>query len=76
VHARGLRRTADTFFLDGAAHRLEATMKELGASPDFRYVEGRGHFDLYTVGDDNFGLYKTIAKEMYAIARPGSKPTR
>jgi hypothetical protein len=66
--------SADTFYLDGSAHRLEATMKGLGARTDFRYVEGRGHFDLYTVGDDRWGLYKTIAWEMYAHARPGSKP--
>jgi Putative esterase len=65
---------ADTFYLDGAAHRLEAMMKALGAKTDFRYVEGRGHFDLYFVGDDRWGLYKTIAWEMYALARPGSKP--
>lgn len=65
--------TADTFYLDGSAHRLEATMKQLGARTDFRYIEGRGHFDLYIVGDDRWGLYKAIAREMYAIARPGSK---
>jgi S-formylglutathione hydrolase FrmB len=65
--------TADTFYLDGAAHRLEATMKALGAKTDFRYVEGRGHFDLYLVGDDRSGLYKKIGWEMYALARPGSK---
>ena len=65
--------SADTFYLDGAAHLLEATMKGLGARTDFRYVEGRSHFDLYTVGDDRWGLYKAIAWEMYALARPGSK---
>jgi hypothetical protein len=65
--------SADTFYLDGAAHQLEATMKGLGARTDFRYVEGRGHFDLYTVGDDRWGLYRAIAWEMYALARPGSK---
>ena len=63
----------DTFYLEDAAHRLEATMKALGAKTDFRYVDRRGHFDLYTVGDDRWGLYKTIAREMYALARPGSK---
>jgi hypothetical protein len=47
-------------------------MKGLGAETDFRYVEGRGHFDLYTVVDDPWGLYKTIAWEMHAHARPGS----
>ena len=70
--------SADTFYLDGAAHLLEATMKGLGAKTDFRYVEGRSHFDLYTVGDDRSGLYKAIAWEMYALARPGSplRPAR
>jgi len=65
---------ADTFYLDGSAHRLEETMKGLGAKTDFRYVAGRGHFDLYNVGDDRWGLYKSIAWEMYAVARPGAKP--
>src|SRR5205807_8398577 len=64
--------SADTFYLDGAAHLLEATMKALGAKTDFRYVEGRSHFDLYTVADDHSGLYKAIAWEMYAHARRGS----
>jgi len=67
--------SADTFYLDGAAHRLEATLKGLGGRTDFRYVEGRGHFDLYAVGDDRWGLYKAIGREMYAVARPGSKPS-
>lgn len=68
--------TADNFQLDGAARRLEATMKQLGAKTDFRYVEGRGHFDLYAIGDDPQGLYKRIAWEMYAVARPGTKRPR
>jgi len=34
--------------------------------PDFRYVEGRCHFDVYTVGDDRSGLFKAITREMYA----------
>ncbi|HTE47483.1 MAG TPA: alpha/beta hydrolase-fold protein [Gemmatimonadaceae bacterium] len=66
--------SADTFYLDGSAHRLEATMKGLGAKTDFRYIEGRGHFDLYNVGDDRWGLYKSIANEMFALARPRSTP--
>jgi hypothetical protein len=65
--------TADTFYLDGAARRLEAVMRDLGAKTDFRYVEGRSHFDLYIVGDDREGLYKALAWEMYALARKGSK---
>lgn len=65
--------TADNFQLDRSARRLEATMKALGAKTDFRYVKGRGHFDLYAIGDDPWGLYKRIAWEMYAVARPGAK---
>ncbi|KRA61851.1 enterochelin esterase [Caulobacter sp. Root655] len=65
---------ADTFYLDGAAHRLEAVMKGLGAKTDFRYLEGRTHFDLYVIGDDDRALLDQIAWEMYAIARPGAKP--
>ncbi|HYD51689.1 MAG TPA: alpha/beta hydrolase-fold protein [Gemmatimonadaceae bacterium] len=64
--------TADHFSLDAAARRLEATLKRLGARTDFRYVEGRGHFDLYTVGEDRQGLYRALAWEMYAVARPGA----
>src|SRR5262249_52088844 len=66
--------SADNFHLDGAAHRLEATMKELGARADFGYLEGRGHFALYPVGDARWGLYKAIAWEISALARPGSTP--
>ncbi len=65
--------TADTFYLDGAAHRLEAVMKGLGAKTDFRYLDGRTHFDLYQKGADRQGLLKDIAWEMYALARPGAK---
>lgn len=65
--------SADTFFLNYSAQLLEQTMKDLGAKTDFCYVDGRGHFDLYQIGDDPWGLYKAIAGEMYAIARPGSR---
>ncbi|AZR32714.1 hypothetical protein DEG02_018480 [Xanthomonas vasicola] len=39
--------TADTFYLDGAAHELQAVLDGLGAKSDFRYLEGRSHFGLY-----------------------------
>ncbi len=64
--------TADTFYLDGAAHRLQAVLDGLGARSDFRFPEGRTHFDLLTVGEDRQGLLKQIAREMYAVARPGA----
>jgi hypothetical protein len=66
--------TADTFYLDGSARRLEAVMKGLGAKTDFRYLPEKTHFDLYTVDGDRMALMRQIAWEMYAVARPGSKP--
>jgi hypothetical protein len=65
--------TADTFYLDGAAHKLKAVLDGLGAKSDIRFLPGRTHFDLYKIGDDRSGLMKQIAWEMYAVARPGSK---
>ena len=65
--------TADTFYLDGAAHKLKAALDGLGAKSDIRFLPGRTHFDLYQIGDDKSGLMKQIAWEMYAVARPGSK---
>ncbi len=63
--------TADTFYLDGAAHLLDARMRKLGADAQFTYVPGRSHFDLYKVGEDRSGLFDQIGAEMYAVARPG-----
>jgi S-formylglutathione hydrolase FrmB len=68
--------TADTFYLDGPAHLLEAVMREIGAKTDFRYLPGKTHFDLYVRGDDKEALIKDIAWEMYAVARPDAKRLR
>jgi len=65
--------TADTFYLDGAAHKLKAVLDGLGAHAEFRFVPDRTHFDLYKVGDDRFGLFKDISWAMYAVARPQDK---
>jgi enterochelin esterase-like enzyme len=62
--------TADTFYLDGAAHKFEAVLDRLGAEPHFTYLPGRSHFDLYFVGQDHFGMIDAISAQMYAIARP------
>jgi hypothetical protein len=64
--------TADTFYLDGAAHKFEAVLTRLGAEPHFTYLPDRTHMDLYVVGDDKAGLFDQIGAEMYAVARPGS----
>lgn len=63
--------TADTFYLDGPAHKFEAVLNRLGAEPHFTYIPDRTHFDLYSVGDDRMGLFDQIGAEMYAVARPG-----
>ena len=64
--------TADTFYLDGAAHKFEAVLNRLGADPHFTYLPGRSHFDLYVVGKDQGGLYDQISTEIYAVARPNA----
>ncbi|MEO7065545.1 MAG: alpha/beta hydrolase-fold protein [Rhodanobacter sp.] len=64
--------TADTFYLDGAAHKLKAVLDGLHAKSDFRFLPNRTHSDLYQQGDDPHGLLKQISWEMYAHARPGS----
>jgi len=63
--------TADTFYLDGAAHKFEVRLKALDADPHFTFIPDRTHFDLYGVGTDRQGLFDQIAAEMYAVARPG-----
>ncbi len=65
--------TADTFFLDGAAHRLDDALKSVSAHASFAYLPDRTHFDLYQVGDDSDGLLRQFAWEMHKIARPGSR---
>jgi hypothetical protein len=63
---------ADTFYLDGPAHRLQRALDELHAGASFTYLPGRGHFDLYKKGSDDFGMLKDITWDIYAKARPGS----
>ncbi|CAM5250897.1 Enterochelin esterase OS=Rhodanobacter lindaniclasticus OX=75310 GN=B1991_12110 PE=4 SV=1 [Rhodanobacter lindaniclasticus] len=64
--------TADTFYLDGSAHKLKAVLDGLGAKTEFRFVPDRTHGDLYWIGADHHGLLKQISWAMYAIARPDS----
>ena len=65
--------TADTFYLDGAAHLFEAVLDRLGAEPHFYFLPDKTHFDLYAEGRDNDALFDRISAEMYAIARPGTE---
>ena len=64
--------TADTFYLDGAAHKLQAVLDGLNAKSSFHFEPNRTHFDLYVQGSDRQALLKQISWEMYAIARPAS----
>ena len=64
--------TADTFYLDGAAHKLKAVLDGLHAKSDIRFLPGRTHFDLYQIGEDRQGLLKAITWQMYQVARPHS----
>ena len=66
--------TADTFYLDGAAHRLKDTLDALHAKSSVQFIEGRTHFDLYVEGDDRQALLKKIAWQMYGVARPNAAP--
>jgi S-formylglutathione hydrolase FrmB len=63
--------TADTFHLDEPVRLLDAELKTLGSDAKIEYLEGRSHFDVY---DGGLGL--RIAQEMYAMARPPTKPRR
>lgn len=65
--------TADTFYLDGAAHKLKAVLDGLHAKSDIRFLPNKTHMDLYSQGDDRHALLKQISWAMYAIARPDAK---
>ena len=62
--------TADSFYLDGAAHRLQAVFQGLGAHEDITFVADKTHFDLFAVGTDRQALMKSITWDMYLKARP------
>jgi len=64
--------TADTFYLDGAAHKFEAVLNGLHADPHFTYRDNRTHFDLYEENGDRLALMDEIAEQMYAVARPSA----
>jgi S-formylglutathione hydrolase FrmB len=62
--------TEDTFYLNNAAHRLQALLDRLSAQAQVAFIPGRTHFDLYRQGSDPYALFDQIAAQMYAIARP------
>lgn len=62
--------TADTFYLDGAAHRLKTAFDKVGGRAEFRFLPGKTHFDLYAKGKNRHWLLTQIAWAMYHQARP------
>lgn len=64
--------TADTFYLDGSAHKFEAVLKSLNADPHFTYRPDRTHMNLYEENGDRMALMDEIAAQMYAVARPSA----
>jgi S-formylglutathione hydrolase FrmB len=65
--------TADTFYLDGAAHKLKAVLDKVGARAEVQFLPGKTHGDLYWKGKDHDWLEKQIAWAMYHVARPDAK---
>ena len=65
--------TADTFYLDGAAHKLKAVLDKVGAHAEVQFLPGKTHGDLYAKGKDRDWLEKQIAWAMYHAARPDAK---
>ena len=70
--------TADSYYLDGSARRLEAAFRKVGARADFTFVPNATHgvANLYARNGDRVALYKDIANAMYAVARPGEAVAR
>lgn len=65
--------TADTFYLDGAAHKFDAVLSSLNADAHFTFIPERTHRNLYEVGADRMGLFDEIGAQMWAVARPGER---
>jgi hypothetical protein len=63
--------TDDTWYLDGAVHKLKIVLDDLHAHADIRFLPNKAHMDLYAKGSDPNALLKQMAWEMYAVARPG-----
>jgi enterochelin esterase-like enzyme len=63
---------ADSFYLDGAARRLEAAFRKVGGRADFTFIPNATHSmtEVYARGEDRNALWKDMTNAMYAIARP------
>jgi hypothetical protein len=61
--------TDDTFYLDGAAHRLQSLLEQLDGEGYFTLIPSRSPLRPIWA-DDKDALFDEIAAQMYAVARP------
>lgn len=66
----------DEFALDESARDLQHAIEEVSGKASFRYLPGKGHFDLYIEGTDRAALRRVIAWEMFAKAHSTRCPER
>ncbi|HET7307084.1 MAG TPA: alpha/beta hydrolase-fold protein [Gammaproteobacteria bacterium] len=62
--------TADTFYLDGAAHKLDALLDGLHAKAQIVFLPGKTHSSVFKIDGDPNGLMKRVAWAMYHVAHP------
>jgi pimeloyl-ACP methyl ester carboxylesterase len=64
--------TADSYYLDGSAHQLEAAFRKVGGRADFTYVPNATHSmsEVYARNGDPAALWKEMTDAMLVIARP------
>jgi S-formylglutathione hydrolase FrmB len=62
----------DTFYLDGAVHRLQEVLQQTGVAADIHFLPGRDHNNLLGSGGDPVALLREFARQMHAAARPRS----
>lgn len=62
--------TADTFYLDGAAHKLKQVLDQVGADAEVEFLPGKTHGNLFEKDGNRHWLMQQIAWAMYHHARP------
>lgn len=62
--------TADTFYLDGAAHKLKQVLDEVGADAEVEFLPGKTHGNLFEKDGNRQWLMQQITWAMYHHARP------
>ncbi|WP_414674556.1 alpha/beta hydrolase [Luteibacter sp.] len=68
--------TEDSWYLDGAVHKLKAVLDGLHARSDIRFLPNKAHMDLYAKGDDPNALLKEMSRQMYVVARGSAFPAQ